>query len=213
MGFPWSQNVQERSGFLSAEVLCKVMPREYVGDRYQQTLNECDILPGTNRTERKKKQMIYLNMKWFMQTLLDRKDRMSMYNSLEVRVPFCDHRIAEYMYCVPWEFMNYQGREKGLLRYAMQDLLPDEVTWRKKSPYPKTYDPRYLQMVQERLQRILNLKDSPILQIIDKQKLTNMLTEEQKWPWYGQLMRMPQTIAYMIQINYWLEKYQVEVLV
>ena len=111
MGFPWSQNIQERSVFLPPDVLGKVNPKEYVGDRYQQTLNQCDILPGTNLVERKKKQMIFLNMKWFMQTLLDRKDRMSMYNSLEVRVPFCDHRIAEYMYAVPWDFKEYQGRD------------------------------------------------------------------------------------------------------
>lgn len=212
-GFPWSQNIQERSSFLSPEVLKKINPRDYVGDRYQQTLNKCDVLPGTKRIERKKKQMIYLNMKWFMQTLLDRKDRMSMYNSLEVRVPFCDHRIAEYMYGVPWEFMNYNGREKGLLRHAVGDLLPDEITWRKKSPYPKTYDPQYLQMVQNKLHNILNSKDSAIFQIVDKKTLKNILFTEQAWPWYGQLMRLPQTIAYMIQIEYWLRAYQVEVLV
>jgi len=212
-GFPWSQNILERSSFLSPSVLSKIEPSAYVGDRYQQTLNQCDILPGTKRTEQKRKQMIYLNMKWFMQTLLDRKDRMSMYNSLEVRVPFCDHRIAEYMYGVPWEFMNYKGREKGLLRHAVRDLLPDAVTWRKKSPYPKTYDPKYMQLVQARLQEILSDDHAPIFQIINKRSLEKILSVEQTWPWYGQLMRMPQTIAYMIQIDYWLRAYQVEVLI
>ena len=101
------------------------------------------------------KEMINLNFKWFMQTLLDRKDRMSMYNSLEVRVPFCDYRIAEYLYGVPWEMKDYQGREKGLLRHAMAGLLPQKVLYRKKSPYPKTFDPAYETMVSGRLRQLL----------------------------------------------------------
>ena len=99
--------------------------------------------------------MVNLNFRWFMQTLLDRKDRMSMYSGLEVRVPFCDWRIAEYLYAVPWKFKDHQRKEKGLLRTAMAGLLPDEVLWRKKSPYPKTWDPRYREMVSARLGNLL----------------------------------------------------------
>ena len=158
------------------------------------------------------KQMVNLNHRWFMQTLLDRKDRMSMYHGLEVRVPFCDYRIAEYLYGVPWEFKDYQGQEKGLLRYAMRGLLPDEVLYRKKSPYPKTYDPQYLQMVSQLLKNILQKNDAPILQIVDKTALENLLTAEYAWPWYGQLMKVPQTIAYMLQINFWLKKNDVQII-
>ena len=147
-----------------------------------------------------------------MQTLLDRKDRMSMYNGLEVRVPFCDYRIAEYLYGVPWAFKDYQGREKGLLRYAMAEYLPDAVLHRKKSPYPKTYDPRYLQMVSQRLKVILQNPQAPIFQIVRKEALENLLSQEFKWPWYGQLMKLPQTIAYMLQINFWLEHYHITVI-
>ena len=93
------------------------------------------------------KEMVNLNFRWFMQTLLDRKDRMSMWSGLEVRVPFCDYRIAEYLYGVPWSFKDYEGVEKGLLRKAMEDFLPPEVLWRKKSPYPKTHNPAYLEEV------------------------------------------------------------------
>ena len=140
-----------------------------------------------------------------MQTLLDRKDRMSMYNGLEVRVPFCDYRIAEYMYGVPWSFKDYQGQEKGLLRYAMRGCLPDAVCNRKKSPYPKTYDPRYMHTVSSLLKRLLQEKDAPIFQIVDKQALEKLLESEFAWPWYGQLMKVPQMIAYMLQINFWLK--------
>ena len=155
------------------------------------------------------KEMVNLNHYWFMQTLLDRKDRMSMFCGLEVRVPFCDYRIAEYLYGVPWEFKDYKNREKGLLRYAMSSLLPDRVLFRKKSPYPKTYDPAYFTAVSGLLNELLTKGDAPLLQIIDKTALQRLLEAEYVWPWYGQLMKVPQTIAYMLQINYWLEEYRI----
>ena len=101
-----------------------------------------------------------------MQTLLDRKDRMSMFHGLEVRVPFCDHRIAQYLYSVPWEYKNHLGREKGLLRYAMRGLLPEEILYRKKSPYPKTFDPQYTELVSNMLKELLASPQEPIHQLI-----------------------------------------------
>jgi len=132
-----------------------------------------------------------------------------MYHGLEVRVPFCDYRIAEYLYGVPWEYKDYQGYEKGLLRYAMRDILPNDVLWRKKSPYPKTYDPKYLELVSGMLKHVLEQKDAPILQIVDKKALEELLGAVYIWPWYGQLMKVPQTIAYMLQINFWLKENQI----
>lgn len=211
-GFPWAQNTHQRISFLTPEVLEKLNPEEYVRDKYSQTLAQCDILPGTAPVEKRMKEMVNLNQRWFMQTLLDRKDRMSMYSGLEVRVPFCDYRIAEYLYGVPWSYKDYQGREKGLLRYAMAEYLPDTVLHRKKSPYPKTYDPRYQQMVSQKLNVLLQTPQAPIFQIVKKEALENLLTQEFKWPWYGQLMKLPQTIAYMLQINFWMEHYQIKVL-
>lgn len=212
-GFPWSQNIKERAGFLHTRLRNKIDGFSYVMDRYNETICQCDILPHNTATERRMKQMVNLNIRWFMQTLLDRKDRMSMYNSLEVRVPFCDHRIMEYMYAVPWDFKDHNGQEKGLLRYAMSDWLPDEVRNRKKSPYPKTFDPNYLKLVSELLKNVIADKDAPIHQIVNTDSLRNLLTAEYTWPWYGQLMRVPQTIAYMLQINDWLTKYHVEIVV
>lgn len=210
-GFPWAQNTDFRASFLSLELLDSINAREFVMDRYRQTISDTDVLPGVSIEERRMKEMINLNHRWFMQTLLDRKDRMSMYNSLEVRVPFCDYRIAEYLYGVPWSFKDYEGREKGLLRKAMEGILPDEILWRKKSPYPKTYDPMYLQLVSDSLKQILEKSDNPIFQIVRKEALEALLVQEQLWPWYGQLMRLPQTIAYMLQINFWLTQYNVTI--
>ena len=157
------------------------------------------------------KQMMNLNLKWFMQTLLDRKDRMSMYTGLEVRVPFCDHRIAEYLYGVPWEYKDHLGKEKGLLRTAMEGVIPERVLWRKKSPYPKTMDPRYLQLVTDKMQEVLEHKNAPLFQLVTPQAVQSLLRQELVWPWYGQLMRRPQTIAYLLQMNHWLEYYGIDI--
>lgn len=211
-GFPWAQNTKQRLSFLRSEKL-RQNGEDYVQDRYLETLRQSDILPGNSAEEKRMKEMVNLNFRWFMQTLLERKDRMSMYSGLEVRVPFCDYRIAEYMYAVPWKYKDYQGREKGLLRKAMEGVLPEEVLYRKKSPYPKTFDPRYFTLVSQRLRQLLDRKDSPLLQIVRREALEDLLTAEYAWPWYGQLMNVPQTIAYMLQIDFWLRSYGVDVLI
>ena len=156
------------------------------------------------------KQMVNLNQRWFMQTLLERKDRMSMAWGLEVRVPFCDYRIAEYLYGVPWEFKDYEGREKGLLRKAVEGILPDAVLYRKKSPYPKTWHPKYLELMKKRMERVLADNKSPMLQILDRSAFLELLHGNSVWPWYGQLMRQPQTIAYFLQLDFWMREYGVE---
>ena len=207
-GFPWAQNTLHRSRMLSPGLATRINAVSYIHDRYEQTCRESDILPGNSDQERRMKEMVNLNFRWFMQTLLDRKDRMSMYSGLEVRVPFCDYRIAEYLYAVPWEFKDYQGHEKGLLRHAMTGLLPDEVLWRKKSPYPKTFDPRYTQLVSHRLQKLLQ-EDSPLWYLVSREEAGKLMDHEEPWPWYGQLMKAPQTIAYLLQIDFWLKCYQI----
>jgi asparagine synthase (glutamine-hydrolysing) len=168
------------------------------------------MLPGLSPLEARMKEMMVLNLRWFMQTLLDRKDRMSMWSGLEIRVPFCDKRIVEYLYTLPWSYKDYKGREKGLLRHAFRDLLPQEIITRKKSPYPKTWNPDYFASVSELLHEELQGTNSPLLQFLDKDALLGLCTENRSIPWYGQLMTTPQTIAYMLQINHWLKTYKVE---
>ena len=187
-----------------------INPEDFVREAYSQTCRESDILPGTSPLEKRMKEMVNLNFRWFMQTLLDRKDRMSMYHGLEVRVPFCDYRIAEYLYGVPWEFKDYQGKEKGLLRQAMTGLLPEAVLWRKKSPYPKTFDPRYTQLIGERFQTMLG-ENAPVWELVSKENLCGILAESSPWPWYGQLMRGPQIMAYFLQMNFWLMHNHVDI--
>lgn len=206
-GFPWAQNTGLRSGFLPSQLQNDA--ESFVMDAYAQTCREADVLPGTSPQERRMKEMVNLNFRWFMQTLLDRKDRMSMYHGLEVRVPFCDYRIAEYLYGVPWEMKNHQGREKGLLRHAVEGLLPEKILYRKKSPYPKTFDPAYETIVSEGFRQLLGTA-SPLWHLICREEAEALLSFDAPWPWYGQLMRRPQTIAYFLQLDFWLRHYNVE---
>ena len=210
-GFPWAQNLELRKGLLSGRLACMTDGTEYVMSRYAQTIRESDIDPDADPVERRTKEMVNLNFRWFMQTLLDRKDRMSMYSGLEVRVPFCDHRIAEYLYRVPWAMKDHGGYEKGLLRRAMEGRLPPKILWRKKSPYPKTHDPEYLERMRRRLDVLLQDKKAPLWELIRPTEAGRLAKGEMDWPWYGQLMKTPQTIAYLCQLDYWLRQYNVDI--
>ena len=210
-GFPWAQSTLYRSTFLSEEYREKIPAEEYVNSKYEATVRTVSRLPGENATDARMREMMQLNLNWFMQTLLDRKDRMSMFSGLEVRVPFCDYRLVEYLYNVPWAMKDYEGFEKGLLRKAMEGYLPESVLWRKKSPYPKTHNPNYLRAVRERLQVILEEGTSPIFAFVDKTALTGLLSADNPTPWYGQLMTTPQTIAYFLQLDYWMREYKVDI--
>lgn len=209
-GFPWAQSTAYRQSFLNDELSELIDGKAYVDAAYRKTVSEADKPEGESVADSRTREMMLLNMDWFMQNLLDRKDRMSMYSSLEVRVPFCDHRIAEYLYNVPWEYKDYKGYEKGLLREAMKDYLPEKILWRKKSPYPKTHNPAYFLAVSKMLRAVINSPDSPLLKIVKRSRLEELLEGSEQVQWYGQLMAKPQTIAYFVQLNEWLRRYDVK---
>lgn len=211
--FPWSRYVNERKSILSPEL--KNLPlEEYTKQRYQDSLRKVPRLPGESDREHRMRELFYLNIKWFMVTLLNRKDRMSMSNSLEVRVPFADYRIVEYAFNVPWSIKYIDNIEKGLLRRALKGILPEEVLYRRKSPYPKTHNPEYLKAVQRWMKEILSDNNSPILNLIDAGKVNEIISTDGRAfvkPWYGQLMTGPQLLAYLIQVNLWLESYKIRI--
>ena len=208
-GFPWAQSTAYRSRFLCDRYAREIDAGDYVYSAYRRTADYAMKLPDDSPLEYRMREMTQLNFHWFMQTLLDRKDRMSMYSGLEVRVPFCDYRIAEYLYNVPWEYKDYKGREKGLLREAMKEWLPEKVLWRKKSPYPKTHDPVFLDIVTERLRSVLD-SGGRLTELVKREELERLLRHEDHVQWYGQLMNLPQTIAYFLQLNCWLERFDIK---
>ena len=208
-GFPWAQSTAYRSRFLCHRYAREIDAADYVYSAYRNTADYAMKLPEDSPLEYRMREMTQLNFHWFMQTLLDRKDRMSMYSGLEVRVPFCDYRIAEYLYNVPWEYKDYKGREKGLLREAMKEWLPEKVLWRKKSPYPKTHDPVFLDIVTAKLRNVLK-EGGRLTELVKPEELELLLAHEDHVQWYGQLMNLPQTIAYFLQLNYWLERFDIK---
>ena len=211
--FPWSGNTNLKSKLISEELLT-FDPIDYVYSRYLDTIKNAPKTGYELPIDSRIKEVTMLNLNWFMQTLLDRKDRMSMYSGLEVRVPFCDHRIIEYAYNIPWEIKAYKGREKGLLRKAFEGVLPDEIIKRKKSPYPKSHHPKYIEHVRRNVEKLLATPSAPIWEVVNKETVKNLLeTEAAEYtrPWYGQLMNFPQIMAYIYAINVWLEAYNIDI--
>ncbi len=209
--FPWSIAINERQNLLNKNISEKIDLKKYIDYRYAESLNEVSLIGSDSGETIEKKKISHLTLNWFMQTLLDRADRMSMYNGFEIRVPFCDYRLVEYVWNIPWELKALNGREKGLLRYIMKDSLPSEIVDRKKSPYPKTHNPTYLNKVKEMLSTIMKNPNAPINALFSKNHILEILETDGKSflrPWFGQLMTGPQLMAYLCQVNMWLEKYQ-----
>ncbi len=212
--FPWSIAIDERQKILNPQIGNQINLKNYIDYRYKESINDIEYLPSDSKDTKEKRIISYLTMNWFMQTLLDRADRTSMYNDLEIRVPFCDYRIVEYMWNVPWEMKALNGREKGLLRYIIKDLLPEEIVNRKKSPYPKTHNPNYLKAVKNMLLKIIENPNAPINHLLNKKYILDILNTDGKAfnrPWFGQLMTGPQLIAYLVQVNMWLERYDIKI--
>lgn len=209
--FPWSIALDERQKLLNKDIANKVNLKDYIDFRYNESLKNVEILDCDSKETAEKRKISYLTINWFMQTLLDRSDRMSMYNGLELRVPFCDYRLVGYLWNVPWEIKALHGREKGLLRHVVKDLLPQEIVDRKKSPYPKTHNPTYLKAVKQMLSNIMESKNAPINNLLNREYILEILETNGNAftrPWFGQLMTGPQLMAYLCQVNMWLEKYQ-----
>ncbi|MCC2379606.1 asparagine synthase (glutamine-hydrolyzing) [Bacillus wiedmannii] len=191
--FPWMRSTEAREQLLKKEWRNKLNLQQYVQQRYEESIQEVPVLEGESPIEAKRRQLFYLNMVWFMTTLLDRKDRMSMGASLEVRVPFADHRLVEYAWNIPWEMKMYKNREKGLLRKALEGLLPNDILYRKKSPYPKTHNPHYTKAVTVWLQDLLTDKGSILHELFDKEQLSGLIESGGsafQSPWFGQLNPM-----------------------
>ena len=213
--FPWSIAINERQNLLNENISKEIDLKNYIDFRYNESISEVEFAKNDSEETKQKRVISYLTINWFMQTLIDRADRMSMHSGLELRVPFCDYRLAGYMWNVPWEMKAYKGREKGLLRHVVKDLLPKEIVERKKSPYPKTHNPSYLKAVKEMLTEIMKDTNAPINNLLNRSYILDILQTDGKAftrPWFGQLMTGPQLMAYLCQVNMWLEMYKPEII-
>lgn len=209
--FPWNTDPDARRHTLARDVVGALHLDDYVHARYEALKDATPVLECENPHETRRRQISYMNLYGFMQTLLERKDRMSMSCALEVRVPFCDHELVDYVFNVPWEMKYAGGETKGLLRAACADLLPPEALHRRKSPYPKTHHPLYEQLIHQQMLGVLANKNEPIHQLIHDQQVRSLCegTADVGKPWFGQLMAGPQLIAWLLQLNAWLKNYKV----
>ena len=212
--FPWMRSLEQRLQLYSPDLVELIQPQAYLARRYEEALAEVPRLPGESPDEARLREVQYLTLTRFMPVLLERMDRMSMAFGLEVRVPFCDHRLLEYVWNTPWPLKNRGGREKGILRWALEGVLPPEVLARRKSPYPKTHDPAYLEAVREWILDILADPGSPLRPLVDVEALRRFAgggAEQMHLPWFGQLMSGPQLLAYLAQVDTWLREYRVSI--
>lgn len=209
--FPWSRSVGLRLGLLTPDAVRN--GEEFVRQHYRDTCDRAPKLSSDDKKAARMREMFVLNLDWFMATLLDRKDRMSMYSGLEVRVPFCDHRIVEYAYNMPWDFKSLEGREKGIVRRTFVDELPKEIVYRKKSPYPKTFHPVYTRLCADYVRRIFEDNTSVTASLFDRNAVQKLMQRPESLtePWFGQLMRTPQIFAYIIQLDRWFRHYHVKI--
>lgn len=212
--FPWTPSLEPRKALLDKEFSENLHMEDYVQKTYETAISEVDILPHENATETNRRRISYLNIRFFMQTLLNRMDRTSMHAGLEARVPFADKNLVDYVFNIPWDMKARNGVVKNVLRQSAIGLLPDEILFRKKSPYPKTYNPYYEELLSSRLREILADCSSPLKDLLDKTAVNAFLDNPKDYgkPWYGQLMAGPQMIAYLLQVHYWLTEYHVTIL-
>ncbi|MGC7846295.1 asparagine synthase (glutamine-hydrolyzing) [Desulforudis sp. 1088] len=210
--FPWIRMTREKAALLAPEVVKAIRPEEYIAARYREAVAEVPRLKGEDPFEARMREMSYLNIRRFMPTLLDRKDRMSMAVGFEVRVPFCDHRLVQYVWNIPWRMKSHCNREKGILRLALKGVLPDDVLERRKSPYPKTHNPAYLAATRGWLLSILDDPASPLLPLLNVPAVRRVAESgggSFNPAWFGQLMGAAQLFAYLAQVDLWLRHYKV----
>lgn len=211
--FPWARNIELRKSLISPELMQPDEISDYIYSSYNSSIADTPRCAEDGAEEARRREISHLNLNWFMYTLGARSERIGMNCGLEIRMPYCDYKLAEYIWNVPWHFKAYNEREKGLLRMIFSGVLPDEVLWRKKSPFPKTHNPEYEGIVRQAVTEILSDSSSPVLDLINRDYITEVMQQPSDYgkPWFGQLMATPQLYAYIIQLDFWLRKYKIKI--
>lgn len=210
--FPWSANLSPRTAFLKDSVCNYYDANKYVNRAFTNATSQITYLPEESDIDRIKRRNGFISLSWFGATLLNRMERCSASAGLMGRIPFADRDLVEYIYNVPWNMKIRDGVIKSLLREAFHNNLPEEILYRKKSPYPKTYHPAYEELLRTKLLSRLSDPSCPLHSFVDAGKLKTYIMAPKSYttPWYGQLMAGPQMLAYLLQIDYWMIQYNVK---
>lgn len=213
-GFPWSGSLALRESVLRRDVREELKLADYVDRVYREAVARQSVLSGETARETRLRRLQGLCFEFFMSNLQERAFCMGQSSGLTVLTPYCDERLVSYVYNVPWDMKRMLGVEKGLLRAALRDLLPEDLLMRRKSPYPKTYHPVYERMIKERTVAMLEDSASPLGDLLDQTMIRRLIASDlspAETPWFGQLMAGPQMLAYLLQINFWLKRYDVTI--
>jgi len=208
--FPWIgpfHGMEMHSGLVDRQLYQELDVPGYIDQRYREALAETPLTGEETAEDRRMREITYLNLTRYLRTVLDRRDRMGQAGPLEGRVPFVDHVLVEYVYNVPWAMKNLDGREKGLLRAAMRDLLPDSIVRRGKSPFPTAQDPAYRQSLRSRLQTISEDKSSGVAELLDAKRVDAVLSAPSQGLGAG-VNRL--SIEAALQLHYWTTECGVE---
>jgi asparagine synthase (glutamine-hydrolysing) len=206
--FPWRvSSTGYVSNLLSEETLNHARPDEYVQARYEEAIAEVPVLEGEDDLQARQREMSYLFITRFLPFMLDRKDRTSMYTGFEVRVPFCDYRLVEYLWNVPYRVKTVDDIEKGILRRALKGYLPDDVLYRRKSAYPTAQNPVYYKAVTRWINDILADHNSPINSLVDKRKVQALIDGKAGID-QGRVVK---ALEYLIQVNEWIKEYGIAI--
>lgn len=213
MTFPWTKDVKARYSLLKEDIIRSIPFQECINSAYQESCNEIGLDGMKTPTEMLHQKTFYLTIRYFMQTLVNRGERAASSNHMDARVPFAHQELTEYLFHVPFEMKAKNGERKHLLREYANGILPEEIRKRKKSPYPKTYDPGYEALINQEFLTALSKPDCPLHVIVDREKAENFCRQGKDLgrPWYGQLMAGPQLVAHYLQILYWLEEYHIKI--
>lgn len=211
--FPWIRSVRERREYINSEIKENFDVTGFAENVYFDQIKKVPKLSSEDKKSKRIREVGYLTYRWFLPVLLERQDKMARISEFKIRAPFCNFKLMKYVFNVPWEYRVYGDMEKGLLRYAFRDLLPEEVAFRKKCPYPKTYNPEYTNMIKDEFIKIMSNNNSPVLDIVDKDNVMKLASGEieAERPWFGQLMKGPQVMAFLIQVNEWFREYNIKV--
>jgi asparagine synthase (glutamine-hydrolysing) len=204
--FPWLGNAPRLTDCLAPDVRARVRPGEDERDRYATLRARVPRLAGESGLAARMREVLHFSLQGPLLYLLDRKDRMSMAVGLEVRVPFCDHELLEYVWNVPWSMKTEGGREKSVLRSAVADLLPADVLWRRKSAYPATFSPAHAKVVREDLSAVLDDRGSALRELLDVDKVRALAAG------HGEMMTMADNLHFLlpvIEVDRWLRTYGV----
>lgn len=206
--FPWSTDLSPRLALLREDFLQKLHPLEYCQEEIKKACAQINLPYEHTPKECEHHKRFYLTIRYFMTTLIDRTNCAAKYHKLTALVPFADTALAEYLFNVPYEMKARNGIRKNLLIECAKGHLPEEILYRRKSPFPKTYDPGYTARICNSFLKLLK-SDDPIMEYIDPKKAMDYLSQPMNLsqPWFGQLMCGPQLLAYYLQVNAWLKKY------